>query len=224
MRANPTVRFPDGFTPSEEKVSADYFLLVNPPPLPYAFGLMSWFYADKREQPIPATEEDIRQLISRGEILPETLVWSGGMSGWEAASRAKPEWFQSPGPPSGEFQPLSHPSAPVYQMPPGYAAAYGMIPITDGLATASFVCGIVGVFLSLCYGMGVFCSIAAVVMGHISLSNIKKSGDMLQGRGLAVTGLILGYLIIAIIAAVVVFIGIFMATTVSGAVGTSGLP
>lgn len=109
-------------------------------------------------------------------------------------------------------------------MPPGYAAAYGMIPITDGLATASFVCGIVGVFLSLCYGMGVFCSIAAVVMGHISLSNIKKSGDMLQGRGLAVTGLILGYLIIAIIAAVVVFIGIFMATTVSGAAGTSGLP
>jgi len=47
---------------------------------------------------------------------------------------------------------------------------------------------------------------------------------MLQGRGLAVTGLILGYLIIAIIAAVVVFIGIFMATTVSGAAGTSGLP
>ncbi len=206
----------------------DYFLLVKPTPPPYSLNLMSWFYADKREQQIPATEEEIRQLISRGEILPETLVWSMGMSGWDAASRAKPEWFQSPGPPSGQIQPLSQPSAPVYQMPPGYTAGYGMIPITDGLATASFVCGIVGVFLSICYGMGVFCSIAAVVMGHISLSNIKKSGDMLQGRGLAVTGLILGYLIIALITAVVIIVGIFMATTLSGAAGaaagTTGLP
>lgn len=59
-------------------------------------------------------------------------------------------------------------------------------PRTSGKAIASLVCGIFTFFLPA--------SIAAVILGHISLSEIRKSAGRLGGRGLATTGLVLGYL------------------------------
>jgi competence protein ComGC len=56
---------------------------------------------------------------------------------------------------------------------------------TSGKAIASLILGIINVF-PLC--------IVAIVLGHISLSQIKKSAGRLKGEGLAITGLILGYL------------------------------
>ena len=35
-------------------------------------------------------------------------------------------------------------------------------------------------------------SLAAIITGHIALSQIKKTGE--QGRGLAIAGLIIGYI------------------------------
>jgi hypothetical protein len=65
---------------------------------------------------------------------------------------------------------------------------------TNGLAIASLVLGIVGI------------SIVAIILGHISLGQINKTGE--QGRGMALAGTILGYVglvftIIWIIVAVV---------------------
>ena len=40
--------------------------------------------------------------------------------------------------------------------------------------------------------------IAAVVAGHIAKGEIKKSGGMVTGNGMATTGLILGYMMIAL--------------------------
>jgi type II secretory pathway pseudopilin PulG len=56
---------------------------------------------------------------------------------------------------------------------------------TSGKAIASLVCGIVNVFP--------FCVIA-IILGHISLSQIGKSAGRLKGRGLAIAGLVMGYL------------------------------
>jgi hypothetical protein len=56
---------------------------------------------------------------------------------------------------------------------------------TSGMAIASLVCGIVNVFPL---------SLIAIVLGHISLSQIKKSAGQIQGKGLAIAGLVLGYL------------------------------
>lgn len=70
-------------------------------------------------------------------------------------------------------QPLSTPGAPV-----GEAK-------TSGMAIASLVCGIVNVFPV---------SVVAIVLGHISLSQIRKSAGRLKGQGLAIAGLVLGYL------------------------------
>ncbi len=92
--------------------------------------------------------------------------------------------------------PPEYPSAP-YPPPPGYAypypygAPYGApMPArgTNGFAIASLVCGI----LFLC--AGIFGSILAVVFGHIALVQIKRSGDMESGRGLAIAGLVIGYI------------------------------
>jgi type IV pilus assembly protein PilA len=72
-------------------------------------------------------------------------------------------------------------SAPgVYSgMPPGNAG-------TSGKAIGSLVCGILFFFLPA--------AIVAVVLGHLSLSEIRQSAGRLAGRGMAVAGLVFGYL------------------------------
>lgn len=78
--------------------------------------------------------------------------------------------------------PVVPPSQPV--VPPGVVA-------TSGKATASLICGI---FFFLCP-----VPIAAIILGHLALSDIKRSGGRLAGQGRAVVGLVLGYFGIAIV-------------------------
>ena len=61
----------------------------------------------------------------------------------------------------------------------------------DNLSIASLVCGIVGMFF-----LG---SIAAIVLGKKSLKRIRESEGKLQGRRMAMAGIILGILKITII-------------------------
>jgi type IV pilus assembly protein PilA len=56
---------------------------------------------------------------------------------------------------------------------------------TSGKAIASLVCGIFFFVLPA--------AIVAVVMGHLSLSDIRRSAGRLAGRGMAIAGLGLGY-------------------------------
>jgi hypothetical protein len=58
-------------------------------------------------------------------------------------------------------------------------------PRTSGFAISSLVTAIFGL------------AIVPVILGHIALSKIKKAAGSLQGRGLAIAGLVLGYLQIA---------------------------
>ena len=59
-------------------------------------------------------------------------------------------------------------------------------PRTSGKAIASLVCGIFTFFFPA--------SIAAIILGHVSLSEIRRSAGRIGGQGLAITGLVLGYL------------------------------
>jgi type IV pilus assembly protein PilA len=61
----------------------------------------------------------------------------------------------------------------------------------SGKATASLVCGVLFFFWPA--------AVAAVILGHIALSDIKKSAGRLAGHGMAVAGLVLGYLGLAFI-------------------------
>lgn len=64
---------------------------------------------------------------------------------------------------------------------------------TSGLAIGSLICGI----LSLC--TSIFTAIPAIAMGHMSMSQMKKSGGAIKGHSIALAGTILGYLSIALI-------------------------
>jgi GYF domain 2 len=45
----------------------------------------SWFYASQGQQQGPFPEVQLRSLIARGAVTPDTLVWTDGMAGWQRA-------------------------------------------------------------------------------------------------------------------------------------------
>jgi hypothetical protein len=65
-------------------------------------------------------------------------------------------------------------------------------PKTSGLAIWSLVLGILSL---ICFT--IFAGIPGVICGHKALSRIKHSGGALTGQGLAIAGLVTGYLGIA---------------------------
>lgn len=76
---------------------------------------------------------------------------------------------------------------------------------TDPFAVWSLVLGIAG-FFACWVCCGPLLSIPAVITGHISLSNTKRD-PQLEGRGLAIAGLITGYVAIALFLLYVFFVG-----------------
>lgn len=67
----------------------------------------SWFYAANGQQQGPFPEAQLRDLITRGTVRADTLVWSEGMSGWQRAAEipglmpagGAPPMVQQPGGP-----------------------------------------------------------------------------------------------------------------------------
>lgn len=85
---------------------------------------------------------------------------------------------------------------------PAVQPAYSAGPKTNGLAIATFVLGILGF------------AIIPVILGHISLSQINRTGD--GGKVFAIIGLVLGYLgILGWIIFAIVFGSLFAVAGVS---------
>lgn len=113
-------------------------------------------------------------------------------------------------------QPHQQPYEQSYQQPYGqsyqqsYQQPYGRqdgprAPLaTSGLAVASLVLGILW--------LGWIGSILAVIFGHVALRSIRRGGQ--RGHGLAVAGLVLGYIGVATLALVVIL----------GVIGAAGAP
>src|ERR1700710_2384837 len=104
-----------------------------------------------------------------------------------------------PGPPVPPSDPYGA-TNPYYAQPPAEKS--------NVLAIVSLILGIVSYFT------GFFLAIGAVITGHIALGQIKRTGA--KGRGMAIAGLILGYVsILAGIVVVIVLIVIFAAIGVA---------
>ena len=87
--------------------------------------------------------------------------------------------------------------------PPQYQAGYPIARPTNGLALAALICGCLQFVTGVSF-------IPAIICGHIARSQIRRSGGQQQGAGMALAGLILGYvgmvfMIVAIIFIVVVY-------------------
>jgi len=91
-------------------------------------------------------------------------------------------------------QPVSGQTAP---LPPGTPsqpppAPYPVAEETSGKARASMITGIFGLLFF-------FPAIAAIILGHMSRSEIRSSNGRLTGNGMATAGLVMGYGMIAMI-------------------------
>lgn len=64
---------------------------------------------------------------------------------------------------------------------------------TNGLAIASLVLGLSG-FITLLFLIPWVTGIGAVICGHLALRKTGRSGGRVGGRGMAIAGLILGYI------------------------------
>lgn len=162
--------------------------------------------------------------VVRGEVntCPKC---SGSLSPTYVASAAKPARAQAQAPPAALPSPAPLSPAPFAGMPTGSwppdpsagmppaawppASPVGM-PLylgndpkagwSLGLGIASFFC------------LGVFASIPAVILGHLARTSIRRSGGRMGGAGMALAGLILGYVVTVLhIAIFTVYFGLIVA-------------
>jgi hypothetical protein len=109
--------------------------------------------------------------------------------------------YSQPGDPYPPSVPQENPYGP-YNQPPIYAQPAQPVYVqpvivsqpTNGKATAAMILGLL-IFIA-----GFFTGIPAVILGHMALGEINASGGMQGGRGQAITGLVLGYLSVGLLA------------------------
>lgn len=92
---------------------------------------------------------------------------------------------------------------------------------TNGVAVAAMVCGIVGMLFSpaiAAFVIPIVIPIAAVILGHVAMSQLKRTPGT-GGKGMAITGLILGYIPLALS-----LLGILILVLVTASIGAFTLP
>lgn len=103
---------------------------------------------------------------------------------------------------AGPYSAVPPPVINYYPLPPA-------APPTNTLALTAFILTLAGWLV-----LGPLVVFVTIPMGHIALSQIKRTGE--QGRGFAVAALVIGYIIVALtVLLLVVFFGV-LARIVSG--------
>ena len=188
--------------------------------------MIEWFYGKGGQQFGPIDEVTLSARIATGEIGPQDLVWKEGMDSWKPLQEIRhlapsgnhpqsqdsegltPELSQSSYAPPAEIKapalddsivdevPQS-PYSPPVEGDEGASYTPGpSLPVTNGLAIASMICGILSLVF-FCFCGGLFLGIPAVICGHLSLNQLNAPGNCQQGRRMAIAGLVCGYLGIA---------------------------
>jgi hypothetical protein len=143
-----------------------------------------------------------------------------GGYGQQPGGYGQPGAYPQPGgyqQPSGYPPPGGYPQ-PGYQGPPTWTGGTGYPSTqTNGMAIAALVCGVAQIVA------GPLTGIPAIILGHLARGRIRQTGE--QGDGLALAGLILGY--VGLVLAIVLVIAVIaIASSVSvrhgGQVGGGG--
>jgi hypothetical protein len=160
----------------------------------------------------PFSLEEINRQLAAGTLSLTDNAWYEGASGWAPLSTV-------PGVTGAASASAATPAAaaPSVAATPAAAASGPVVPTTvvvaaptEPLAIWSLVLSLVGL-LGFCCG-GPILGIAGVVCGHLGLSKINAN-PQLQGRGLAMAGLIIGYLAVVSWALYLLFFGGLAALT-----------
>ena len=103
--------------------------------------------------------------------------------------------------PGDPYQQSAYSSQPVYGQPAyGGQPIYG-VPVQPVIVSAPQTSGkaIAALILGLCTLLfGIFAGIPAVILGHMALNEINNSGGLKGGKGMAITGLVFGYIFIGL--------------------------
>jgi hypothetical protein len=153
----------------------------------------------------PFPLEEINRQIAAGTLSLSDNAWYEGASGWAPLSTV-------PGVTGGAATssaaiPPSTPSVPAAPTaPPGPVVPTTIVVAapTEPLAIWSLILSIVGL-VGFCCG-GPVLGIAGVICGHLGLSKINAN-PQLQGRGLAIAGLVIGYISVVSWALYLIFFG-----------------
>ena len=130
----------------------------------------------------PFSLEEVNRQLAAGTLTLSDQAWYEGAAGWIPLS-------QVPGVTGGAA--AATPSSPTPTTIPGQAVTTVPASVTVGrmepLAISSLVLSLLGLFCC-----GFLCGIPGIICGHLALSKIEKD-PQLQGRSLAIAGLIIGY-------------------------------
>lgn len=149
----------------------------------------------------PFSLEEVNRQLAAGTLTLSDQAWYEGSAGWAplstvpGVSSSASIGSTAASPPSPD---ATTPSVPVVTPPPagGPVTAIPPLPLpNEPLAVWSLVLSLLAVCGFCCTPVGIT-AIGGVVCGHLALSRINAN-PRLQGHGLAVAGLIIGYCAIA---------------------------
>ena len=150
----------------------------------------------------PFSLEEVNRQLAAGTLSLSDQAWYEGAAGWAplstvpGVSSSSPTGAMPPGQPQAG---PAVPSVPAAVTAPAVGAPVTASPApaapTEQLAVWSLVLSLLAVCGFCCTPVGIT-AIGGVVCGHLALSRIKANPE-LQGHGLAVAGLIIGYCAIA---------------------------
>lgn len=137
----------------------------------------------------PVSEAKLKRLFQSGRLPFDTLVWNENLTDWIEAGRI-PAFTSGPA--------KTTPRRAIHSelIDPGlaYPEAEGAELPVPPLASASLILGILGIAIPI--GVG---SVLAIVFGHLALGQIKSNRQFYQGENMAKTGMIIGYVTLAIL-------------------------
>jgi len=151
-----------------------------------------WFYSQSGQQRGPVSLDELRVMLSNGQVLWSEMVWSAGMANWSPASSvgALRPLSSSPGdrPPALPPQAINYAGPP----PPGQYRDVGEDPkmrmlIPVGRSPWAIIAGYLGLLSPLL----IFAPFALIV-SIMAIRDIKRRQT--HGMGRAVFGLIMGAL------------------------------
>jgi hypothetical protein len=147
------------------------------------------------EQAGPFTDAQIRAQVAAGELTADSLVWWDGLPEWTPISRTP-----LAAPAAAPLAPVAAAVTPLAPAPLASTAAETLAPAplaakTSTLAIVSLVTGIAGFLCGIS-------AIAAVITGHMARAEFKRNPG-LEGKTMALVGLILGYVVIALMVVVI---------------------
>ncbi len=129
---------------------------------------------------------------------PTINLQTGGVSSQPPAP------YSPPAPMQQSWQPPSQPMQTGWQPPP--PPAYANKP-KQGLAITSLILGIVSMTIGLCCYLGVLTSPTAIVLGIVSLTQIKNDPTANGGKPFAIVGIVLGALYFLVVAFIILIYG-----------------